>query len=117
MSTRAHEDGDQNLRILSPEDVQEARRAGTLFVALMKKVRAGMNPRDRAFYEMGLRAAHMEEAMATGEFERGEQHFKKLLLVASHILTTRMERALAEGDEERALAVFARLQHVQRRLL
>ena len=102
-------------RILSPEEVDEAKRSGHLFVQIMKKVRAGMSSRDRAFYQMGLRAAHMEEGLATGEVERAEEHFKKLLEIASHILTARMERALAEGDEDEAVYHAMRLEALEQR--
>jgi hypothetical protein len=100
---------------VSDKEVQEAKRAGHLFVQLMRKVRAGMSARDRQFYEMGLRAAHMEEALATGEVERGEEHFKKLLEVASRILTDRMEHALAQGDDQRAADAFAKLARLEAR--
>lgn len=43
-----------------------------------KKLEQGMTKRERIAYAAGLRAAHMEEAIVSGETPRAVAHAKKL---------------------------------------
>jgi hypothetical protein len=69
-------------RIMSPEQVDEARAAGQVFIRLLQKVRGSMRRRDRVYYELGLRAAHLEEALAQGDVERAYAHYQRILQIA-----------------------------------
>jgi hypothetical protein len=104
-------------RVLSSQEIDDARSAGKTFLQLMGKVRRNMSSKDRAYYELGLRAAHLEEALATGEVGRAEEHWKRLLEIASRLLTVQMERAIAAGDFGEADAMAERVMRIQRRLL
>jgi hypothetical protein len=81
-TTQRHSMDANQERVLSPHEIEEARRAGQVFVALMQKVRGSMMHRDRIYYELGLRAAHLEEALAQGDVERAFAHYQAILRIA-----------------------------------
>jgi hypothetical protein len=82
LQSRGMSSGVAEERILSPDEVDEARRAGAVFVTLMRKIRSAMRSRDQVYYELGLRAAHLEEALAQGDVARAEAHYRRILEIA-----------------------------------
>jgi hypothetical protein len=53
--------------------------------ALMQRFKASLNLRDRLILEVGLRSAHLEEALAQGEAERARSHLLRLLQVVQKL--------------------------------
>ena len=80
--------GEGEERILAPEEVLQAKRAGATFIALMRRLASSMSPAGRLYYQIGLHASHLDEAMAQGDFGRAEAHYKALIELASRITRT-----------------------------
>jgi len=67
------------MKLFSDTDLQELTRSASRILGLMGKFKNAMSERDAVFLALGLRAAHMEEALAHGELERAKAHFEKLV--------------------------------------
>ena len=48
-----------------------------------------MSPRDMFFLQVGLRASHIEEAIAAGDFERAKAHYGKLEAMIANFFRAR----------------------------
>jgi hypothetical protein len=63
-------------------DLDEFQRAFERVLQALAHFQAEMSDRDRLYLELGLRSAHIEEAMAHGELARAKEHFEKMMALA-----------------------------------
>jgi len=69
-------------RLVSDEEIEQARRAGQVFIRVMRRVAKTLTPRDRVYLGLGLRASHLEEALVQGDIERAHAHYVRILEIA-----------------------------------
>jgi hypothetical protein len=67
---------------LTPADVATFQRSFNRAVAVMRRFLVSLTPREKLILQLGLRASHLEEAMAAGDQERAAAHAKGLVTIA-----------------------------------
>lgn len=66
----------------TPEDVAIFQRSLSRAVAVMQRFNATLSPREKLILQLGLRASHLEEALAAGDQLRAAAHAKGLVAIA-----------------------------------
>jgi hypothetical protein len=51
-------------------------------IAVAKRFNATLSPREKLILQLGLRASHLEEALAAGDQDRAAAHAKGLVTIA-----------------------------------
>ena len=60
-------------------DLQSFRQNSNAILDLLARYQAKLSPRDIAMLHLGMRASHIEEAVASGEIDRARSHLKNVL--------------------------------------
>jgi len=63
---------------LSQQDLEAFQSAFDRAIEVLKKFKTSISERDKIILEIGLRSSHIEEALAGGELDRAQAHFKRL---------------------------------------
>ena len=71
---------------LTSQDLSEFQRAFDRSIEVLKKFRTSISSRDRLILEIGLRSSHIEEALASGDLERAQAHFHRLIKAAQQLV-------------------------------
>jgi hypothetical protein len=67
---------------LSPDDVAMFQRSFLRAVSVARRFLVSLSPREKLILQLGLRASHLEEAMAAGDQERAAAHAKGVMTIA-----------------------------------
>ncbi len=66
-------------------DVAIFERSLSRAIAVMQRFNASLTPREKLILQAGLRASHLEEALAAGDQDRAAAHAKGLVAIAQGI--------------------------------
>jgi hypothetical protein len=64
---------------LSPAELDEFSRSFERVIELMRRFQKRLTPRELLVLQMGMRASHVEEALAHGDSERARAHLAMLV--------------------------------------
>ena len=67
---------------ITRKDVGDFQRSLRRVAEVAGKFRAGLTPREKLVLQLGLRAAHWEEALAAGDMGRAADHERAVLTIA-----------------------------------
>jgi hypothetical protein len=66
----------------TPQDVAIFQRSFERAVLVMRKFLVSLSPREKLILQLGLRASHLEEALAAGDQQRAAAHAQGLVTIA-----------------------------------
>lgn len=78
---------------ITPADVAIFQRSLERAVAVVRKFNSTLTPREKLVLQLGLRASHLEEALAQGDQDRAAAHAKALVTIAQAL-------SIPRGDSE-----------------
>jgi hypothetical protein len=67
---------------LAPYDVDIFQRSFERAVTVARRFIVSLTPREKLILQLGLRASHLEEAMASGDQQRAAAHAQALVTIA-----------------------------------
>ena len=66
----------------TPADVAIFQTSFTRAIAVARKFLVSLTPREKLILQLGLRASHLEEALAAGDQQRAAAHAQGLVTIA-----------------------------------
>lgn len=69
----------------TPRDVAIFQQSFERAVAVMRRFLVSLSPREKLILQLGLRASHLEEALAAGDQLRAAAHAQALVTIAQGI--------------------------------
>jgi hypothetical protein len=73
----------------TPADVAVFQQGFDRAVAVMRKFLVSLTPREKLILQLGLRASHLEEALAAGDQARAAAHAKGLVTIAQALAASK----------------------------
>jgi hypothetical protein len=71
---------------MNPQDLANFQDALERALNVIAYFKGTLTPREKLVLELGLRSAHAEEALATGETERAREHFTHVVQIAQQLV-------------------------------